>query len=144
MRTRQGLPETFWASLVVFLVPAMFKALKKNHGQATMSQYVVLFFLAIGSLIAMTTFVQRALQARIRDTKIYMVDNVQTLTGINVSYEYEPYYANVSTVVDRNRNEQIQLLQGGATGIFRKTVNGQVIATTTSEQAPPKDVSKAP
>ncbi len=109
-----------------------------------MSQYVVLFFLAIGSLIAMTTFVQRALQARIRDTKIYMVDNVQTLTGINVSYEYEPYYANVSTIVDRKRSEELQLLGGGATGIFRKTINGQVISNTTSEQAPPKDVSKAP
>lgn len=90
----------------------------------------------------MTTFVQRALQARIRDTKIYMIDSVQNITGVNASYEYEPYYANVSTVVDRNRNEEMQLLGGGATGIFRKIVNAQTQTVTNSEQAPPKDVIK--
>lgn len=120
----------------------MLKILKKNYGQVTMSQYVILFFLAIGSLVAMTTFVQRVLQARIRDSKIYMIDNVQTLTGVNVTYEYEPYYANVSTIMDKNRDEQTQLLGGGATGIFRKIINADTRSTTNSEQAPPKDVIK--
>lgn len=122
----------------------MFKTLKKEHGQTSLSQYAVVFFLAIGALVAMTTFVQRALQARIRDTKLYMIDSVQGITGINVTYEYEPYYANVSTILDRTRNEDTRLLGGGATGIFRKTINGQIIANTTSEQKPPKDVSTAP
>lgn len=120
----------------------MLKILRKNHGQMAMSQYAIMFFLAIGSLVAMTTYVQRVLQARIRDSKIYMIDNVQTLTGVNVSYEYEPYYANVSTVLDRARDEQIQLLGGGATGIFRKIVNAETRANTNSEQAPPRDVIK--
>lgn len=118
----------------------MFKVLRKNHGQVTMSQYAIMFFLAIGSLVAMTTYVQRMLQARIRDTKIYMIDNVRALTGVNVSYEYEPYYANVSTVLDKFRDEEIQLIGGGATGIFRKIVNAQTTADTNSIQAPPRDV----
>ena len=120
----------------------MFKILRCNHGQASISQYVIVFFLAIGSIVAMTTFVQRALQARIRDTKIYMVDNVRNIAGVDVDYEYEPYYANVSTVVDREKNEQIELLGGGATGIFRKSTNGLILTNTVSEQAPPKDVNK--
>lgn len=90
----------------------------------------------------MTTYVQRVLQARIRDSKIYMIDSVRDITGVNVDYEYEPYYANVSTVIDRSRNEQIQLLQGGGTGIFRKTFNAQIQSATNSEQAPPKDRNK--
>ena len=117
----------------------MFKVLRRNNGQASMSQYVIVIFLAIGAVIAMTTFVQRALQARIRDTKIYMINNVKNLSGVNIAYEYEPYYINTSTVVDRNRNEEIQLLGGGATGIFRKNINGLTNVSTNSIQAPPKD-----
>ena len=106
-----------------------------------MSQYVIVFFLAIGSIVAMTTFVQRVLQARIRDTRKYMLDNVKTYGNVqtNMHYEYEPYYANVSTIVGRSKNEQSDLLGGGATGIFRKNVISQATGDTNSQQAPPKD-----
>lgn len=106
-----------------------------------MSQYVIIFFLAIGALVAMTTFVQRALQARIRDTRKYMMDNIKTYGNVqtNMHYEYEPYYANVSTMTGRSRDEQTDLVAGGATGIFRKNFNSQVIGITNSQQAPPKD-----
>lgn len=119
----------------------MFKLLNRNNGQMSMSQYVILFFLAIGSLVAMTTFIQRVLQARIRDTKIYMMDNIKTYGNVetNMRYEYEPYYANVSTVVGRSKDEQTDLVAGGATGIFRKNVNSQTTGDTISTQAPPKD-----
>lgn len=106
-----------------------------------MAQYVVVFFLAIGSIVTMTTFVQRAIQARIRDTKKYMLDNVKTYGNVQgpMYYEYEPYYINVSTVVSRERNEQVNLLGGGATGIFRKQTNAFSASITNSYQAPPKN-----
>ena len=119
----------------------MFKILNRNNGQASMSQYVIVFFLAIGALVAMTTFVQRALQARIRDTRNYMLDNLKTYGNVqtNMHYEYEPYYANVSTTIARSKSEQSDLVAGGVTGIFRKNINSQAIGDTVSTQAPPKD-----
>ena len=118
----------------------MFKILNRNHGQVALSQYVIVFFLAIGSIVAMTTFVQRLLQARMRDAKVYMMDNIKTYGNVDaqMTYEYEPYYANVSTITDRTKNEEVRLLGGGATGIYRKDVNAQTLTNTVSEQAPPK------
>ena len=106
-----------------------------------MSQYVLVFFMAIGAIVAMTTFVQRTLQARIRDSKIYMMRNIKTYGNVsaNMAWEYEPYYANVSTVTSRNRSEETRLLGGGATGIYRKNVNAFMASETNSQQAPPKD-----
>lgn len=119
----------------------MFKLLNRKNGQSSLAQYVMVFFMAIGTIVAMTTFVQRALQARIRDTRIYMMNNIKNYANIsnNFTYEYEPYYANVSTVVQRNRTEQIRLIGGGATGIFRKNLNAFTSGDTNSVQAPPKD-----
>lgn len=106
-----------------------------------MAQYVVVFFLAIGSIVTMSTFVQRGIQARIRDTKIYMLDNVKTYGNVEgpMYYEYEPYYMNVATTVSRERNEQVNLLGGGATGIYRKQSNVFSASITNSYQAPPKN-----
>jgi|CXWL01.1.fsa_nt_gi hypothetical protein len=119
----------------------MFKILNQKNGQSSMSQYVLVFFMAIGSIVAMTTFIQRTLQARIRDTRNYMLDNVKTYGNVttNMHYEYEPYYSNTSTIVGRSKNEQIDLVAGGATGIFRKNVNSSVSGLTNSVQAPPRD-----
>src|SRR5262245_41484535 len=119
----------------------MFKILNKNFGQSSLSQYVMLFFMAIGTIVAMTTFVQRAIQARVRDAKVYMIDNVKTYGNVegNMQYEYETYYSNVSSIVGREKSEQIRLLGGGATGIFRKDTNAATGIVTNSYQAPPKN-----
>lgn len=119
----------------------MFKILNQKFGQSSMAQYTVVFFLAIGSIVTMTTFVQRVLQARIRDTKIYMLDNVKTYGNVAgpMYYEYEPYYINVATTAARERNEQVNLLAGGATGIFRKQTNAFSASITNSYQAPPRN-----
>jgi hypothetical protein len=97
--------------------------------------------MATGTIVAMTTFVQRALQARIRDTKIYMMKNIKNYGNIsaNMTYEYEPYYSNVSTVVARYRDDESGLIGGGATGIFRRNLNALTNIESNSQQAPPKD-----
>lgn len=119
----------------------MFKLLCRKHGQASIAQYIIVFFLAIGAIVAMTTFVQRILQARIRDAKIYMIDNVKTYGNVqgSMAYEYEPYYANIATTLDRNKNEELRLLGGGAAGIHRKNISTQTMSDTASEQAPPQN-----
>ncbi len=73
-----------------------------NKGQAVLSEYVMIFFVVIAALVAMTTFVQRGFEARIHDARNFMINavinssvcdaNCLAATGGNISYEYEPYY----------------------------------------------------
>ena len=119
----------------------MLKILRQNFGQSSLSQYVITFFLAIASIIAMGTFVQRAIQGRLRDAKIYMIDNVKTYGNVeeNMQYEYEPYYSNQSSIISKERSEQTSLVVGGVTGIFRKDINSATGITSNSYQAPTKN-----
>jgi hypothetical protein len=117
----------------------MKKKIQNKRGQATLSEYLVVFFLAIGAIIAMSVYIQRALQARIHDTRNYMVEEAAKAGGKFINYEYEPYYAEVQSNVARRQNDSVDLLQGGGTGIFRKTINQMVNSATLSQQAPPKD-----
>lgn len=114
-------------------------SVRKNKGQAAMSEYVIVIFIAMGALVAMSTYVQRALQARIRGAEHYMIRQTSNAHG-NLIYEYEPYYGNVLTSTARTQEDDTGLIDGGATGIFRKLTNQQVKANTFSEQAPPRKV----
>ena len=117
----------------------MFTILRQRHGQTSIAQYAVIFFLGVGAIVAMSTFVQRTLQARIRDTRNFMISETSIAHGNQIQYEYEPYYGNVQTNTDRTDMSTTQLLQGGGTGIFRKTINQKAVANTVSEQAPPRE-----
>ena len=104
-----------------------------------MVEYVVVIFIVIGAIITMSIFVQRTLQGRIRGARHYMIREAAIAHGNFIRYEYEPYYGNVQSTVTRSQDDDTRLLDGGATGIFRKFTNQQVTADTVSVQAPPKD-----
>ncbi|MFC1510572.1 hypothetical protein ACFL49_02820 [Candidatus Omnitrophota bacterium] len=62
--------------------------LRSKKGQNT-AEYAILISLVIAGIIAMQTYAQRALQARVRDGSIYMTEQ----TGdIGSTQQYEPYY----------------------------------------------------
>ena len=105
-----------------------------------MSEYILVFFLAIGALVAMTVYVQRALQARIRDGNRYMVQQAAKAHNAAIALEYEPYYANISSYTDRNQREDSYLVgRAGSTGIFQKVVNSEIKSQAATDQAAPKD-----
>ena len=127
-----------------------------RKGQMVVSEYVLLFFVVVAGVSAMALFVQRGLQSRSRDAKIYMVDlaakaceqatqvnGVDCLgaTGVNteqtnkLAYEYEPYYGLSSSKV-RNDSADKKTLDESSTW-------GKDFATSTkinsqSAQKPPK------
>ena len=117
----------------------MLKKIQTKRGQATMAEYVVIFFLGIGAIVAMSVFVQRTLQARIHDARNYMISETAQAHQGPIHYEYEPYYGNVVSTVVRKHNDETDLFGGGATGIFQKALNQQTAVSTVSRQAPPKD-----
>ena len=94
-----------------------------QKAQTVLPEYVVGFFLVIAAMVAVSLYVQRALQARTRDAKIYMMDmaaqgcaqagsgclNAANAQDGRLRYEYEPYYTQAESQVDRAQTENKSL-----------------------------------
>ncbi len=126
-----------------------------NKGQAILSEYVMIFFIVIAAVAAMTTFVQRGFEARIHDARNFMINSVVNsgacdanclsatgAVGNQIPYEYEPYYAQMLS--DVGHNEQVN---AGATtssvnwsigAVYTKSLNEETNTVSTSTQLPPK------
>lgn len=120
-----------------------------NKGQAILSEYVMIFFVVIAALMAMTVYMQRGLQGRVYDARNYMInsfltsgacdDNCQRATG-NISYEYEPYYTQTLSDVERNAQTDSRSTTGNPAvigAIYKKTKDEKTAAMTSSTQLPP-------
>lgn len=69
----------------------MFRKLIKNKKAQNTAEYAILISLVVAGIIAMQTYAQRALQARVRDAATYLKNQT---TDIGASAQYEPYYLN--------------------------------------------------
>ena len=105
----------------------MFRKLIKNKKAQNTAEYAILISLVVAGIIAMQTYAQRALQARVRDASQYMV-NKSSLLGTTL--QYEPYYLTTNYTVDRATDEtqilgnqltrqQVNSVTGRATGGFQ-------------------------
>ena len=94
----------------------MFRKLIKNKKAQNTAEYAILISLVVAGIIAMQTYAQRALQARVRDASIYL--RVQT-NELGNAVQYEPYYLSTDYNVIRDE-EETQLLD---TNITRQEVN---------------------
>lgn len=115
----------------------MFKKLFKNKIAQTTAEYALLISLVVAAVIAMQTYAQRAIQARIRGAARYMVTQTSALGTVN---QYEAYYSESRYDVDRTtvdlsthnnltvsvaQNETKTRQGGGSTNTIRgEIVNG--------------------
>ena len=90
----------------------MFKKLIKNKKAQNTAEYAILISLVVAGIIAMQTYAQRALQARVRDSVQHL--KVQTATLPGGTLQYEPYYLSTNYTVVRNESET-QLLDNEQT-----------------------------
>jgi len=81
----------------------MFKKLMKNKKAQNTAEYAILISLVVAGIIAMQTYAQRALQARVRDAAQYLVTQTTDM-GDGVE-QYEPYYLTTAYNVVRNEDE---------------------------------------
>lgn len=73
----------------------MFRKLLKNKKAQNVAEYALLIALVVAAVIAMQTYAQRALQAKIRDTSAFMTSVSGSLAGnaaLGTTAQYEPYY----------------------------------------------------
>ena len=80
----------------------MLRKLIKNKKAQNTAEYAILIALVVAAIIAMQTYAQRALQARVRDASQFMTD---ATNGIGTSAQYEPYYQKSDYAVTRNESE---------------------------------------
>ena len=86
----------------------MFRKLLKNKKAQNTAEYAILISLVVAGIIAMQTYAQRALQARVRDAAHFMANQTNELGG---TLQYEPYYLTTNYAVDRFEDET-QILEG--------------------------------
>lgn len=84
----------------------MFKKLMRNKRAQNTAEYAILISLVVAGIIAMQTYAQRALQARVRDASQYLATETADLGD---AVQYEPYYLSTNYEVTRNENETQRL-----------------------------------
>lgn len=84
----------------------LLKILKNKKAQNT-AEYAILIGLVIGAVVAMQTYAQRTMQARIRDVNVTFRDKTGMLGN---TLQYEPYYAesNSTTEKDSTATERLE------------------------------------
>jgi len=83
----------------------MFKKLSQNKKAQQTAEYAILIALVVGAVIAMQTYAQRTIQARIRGASAYLAAGAGPGTNIlGTDLQYEPYYRNESYEVTRNED----------------------------------------
>lgn len=87
----------------------MFRKLMKNKKAQQTAEYALLISLVVAAIIAMQTYAQRTIQARIRDAAVRMVNGTEDLKTLGSTMQYEPYYLERSYETFRNETtDQIQ------------------------------------
>ncbi len=84
----------------------MLRQLFKNKRAQNTAEYALLIALVIAGVIAMQTYAQRSLQARMRDASQYME---QQTSNIGTSNQYEPYYLQSNYDVSRESESNKRL-----------------------------------
>ena len=122
-----------------------------KKGQTVLSEHVMIFFVVIAALVAMTTFVQRSFEARIHDAHTFMINavmnssvcdaNCLAATGKTIAYEYEPYYEQRLSDVRQTHSDMKGITNGSAASIgavYSNSINEQTVAISFMGQLPPE------
>jgi len=87
----------------------MLRNFLKNRKAQNTAEYALLIALVVAGVIAMQTYAQRAMQARIHDASVYMATQSAPIGG---NVQYEPYYMQSNYSVNSESVENKRLGQG--------------------------------
>ena len=110
----------------------MLRNFLKNRKAQNTAEYALLIALVVAGVIAMQTYAQRALQARIHDAAQYMASaDSNSSIGLGNSTQYEPYYMNSEYNVATNSVENKRLGNNlvGADSSSNRTRKGSQVTT---------------
>jgi hypothetical protein len=110
----------------------MFKRLIKNKKAQQTAEYAILIALVVGAVIAMQTYAQRTIQARIRGASKYMASGAGESTGLGqnilgTDLQYEPYY--LDQQYDVTRDETTDQRTGAGQNLTSSSLLGRTRAS---------------
>ncbi|HOW35289.1 MAG TPA: hypothetical protein PL155_02585 [Candidatus Omnitrophota bacterium] len=122
----------------------------KNRKAQIINEYTVTVALAVTVIMAVTAIVKRSIQARIKDTKDYMITkandayvqtrNATAQTPARIPKEYEPYYTQSASDVTRDSTRQLNVYKHPWEGFtYEQVYKDRTAVVTNSIQLPPKD-----
>lgn len=118
----------------------MKRALRNRRGQGVAVEYALTFFLVVAFIVGMSTYVRRGIQARVRDSRDYMIRMVR-YSGYegNLYYEYEPYYGNTEATRINDSTETRRQLGSypDTSGVFELEYDTMIRTRSLSNQAAP-------
>lgn len=113
--------------------------LKNKRGQGQAVEYAVIFFIAVAAIAAMTVYVKRGVQARIRGARNYAWFQVNGVANKYVPVEYEPYYVQTKTLKDEDMLQtQTDTPWLGHEGKYQSSISAHTQASSNSVVAAPK------
>ncbi len=120
----------------------MLRNFHDKKAQMSVGEYALTFFLVVAVVLAMSVMFRRVVQARIHDTRDYMVNYVVQNTGPhydgNLYLWYEPYYMNIVSNTDTIGVTRRSLGAGGSSGIYGSTINQETRVQAISNTAVPR------
>ena len=91
----------------------MLKRLIKNKKGQNTAEYAILISLVVASIVAMQTYAQRALNARVKDASDYLTSGASLTIGSDGNtQQYEPYYQKSAYVSNVDTTETKRLSNG--------------------------------
>jgi chloramphenicol 3-O-phosphotransferase len=91
--------------------------------------------LVVVVIVAMSTYVRRTMQARVRDAVIFTRDEASSaLGGANVTLQYEPYYALAVSETNQASTDKVNIDTNG--DFIRNTSQGRVVVSNSVQLAP--------
>jgi hypothetical protein len=108
----------------------MLKIFKNKKAQNT-AEYAILIALVVGGVIAMQTYAQRTLQARLRDASVAFRDQTVGISTSNqaTTLQYEPYYTNSATKMEKGSSKEQTYKETTDVNINKKLSDGFVDRT---------------
>jgi hypothetical protein len=116
----------------------MFKHFRDNSGQTISAETVIIFVLVVVAIMAMSVYVRRGVQARVRDAVIFTRDEADAaLGGANVvTLQYEPYYVLSAAQVNQQSTDLSRIVVNGD---FQRDSQQSRVMVTNSTQLAPKE-----
>jgi len=115
----------------------MLRNFLKNRKAQNTAEYALLIALVVAGVIAMQTYAQRAMQARIHDASVYLATKGSNQAdGLGNSVQYEPYYLSSNYDVSTNSAEHKRLgtnLVGADSQSNRERLGGQTTTYNLSD-----------
>ena len=90
----------------------MLRQLWKNKNAQNTAEYALLIALVVAGVVAMQTYAQRSLQARVRDASAYLTNQPFNAEDNTTTKQYEPYYTQSSYQVNRDTESNKRLAEG--------------------------------